>query len=307
MITRIGCYLFGCDFGQPLKENAPELLKKLGSFPHWPEGTLDHGSGSPAWVQHVKERGLAQSSAFSLPVHPTQLYESLTGLCLLALLLWARRHQKFRGQIFFLFAFAYGVARYLLEILRDDAERGSLPPALPEHILIPLGLVILAVGWCIGFSKAIRSVPLQRATQVASFIPAVLVYLALRPDTFANAPNVEWSTSQFIAITSGFAASVAFAVFYKAALAHPKQAMDLGLPPEPLPEGAEPADGPAPPADEDDEEEVRRPVKRVTKKVKRKPKPAPEAEATEPAAGAGEEAGEGAAKEGAPEEPEKAT
>ena len=53
MITRIGCYLFGCDFGQPLKDSAPGFLKTLGTFPHWPEGTLDHGRGSPAWAQHV--------------------------------------------------------------------------------------------------------------------------------------------------------------------------------------------------------------------------------------------------------------
>src|ERR1700728_3564737 len=26
MITRIGCYMFGCDFGQPLKESAPEFI-----------------------------------------------------------------------------------------------------------------------------------------------------------------------------------------------------------------------------------------------------------------------------------------
>src|SRR5262249_53278657 len=137
MITRIGCYLFGCDFGQPLKESAPAFLKKLGTFPHWPEGTLDSGRGSPAWAQHPSPDWaqvhpgfprLTESSTASSPVHPTQLYESLVGVLLLVLLLWYRRKQKFRGEIFFLFAFAYGTARYLLEILRDDAERGSLPP-----------------------------------------------------------------------------------------------------------------------------------------------------------------------------------
>jgi phosphatidylglycerol:prolipoprotein diacylglycerol transferase len=285
MITRIGCYLFGCDFGQPLKESAPGWLKKLGTFPHWPDGTLEAGQGSPAWVQHVRDRGLSHTSTASLPVHPTQLYESLVGAMLLVLLLWARKKQKFRGEIFFLFAFAYGVCRYLLEILRDDAERGSIPPALPEQVLLPLGLGLLAVGWVIGFSKAIENVPLRRFTQVVAFVPVVGLYLMLKPDTFATAANVQFSTSQFIAIASGFAASMAFAVFYKAALAHPKQAMDLGLPgePAPAPAGDAPPEADAPADDDEEEAPVRRPTpkKKKGKKGKAAKKAAPKAEETD--------------------------
>jgi hypothetical protein len=61
----------------------------------------------------------------SFPVHPTQLYESLVGLTLLGLLLWQRKYTRFRGQVFFLFVFAYGFFRFLLELWRDDVERGS--------------------------------------------------------------------------------------------------------------------------------------------------------------------------------------
>lgn len=246
MITRIGCYLFGCDFGRPLSETAPAFLKKLGTFPRWAEGTLDHGSGSPAWVQHVKERGLSPTIDHSLPVHPTQIYESLVGAGLLVLLLLARRRQRFRGEIFLLFTFAYGVCRYLLEILRDDAERGSVPPSLPEHQLIPLGLAIFALGYVIGFSKRIESVVLQRITQVLAFVPAVAAFLIMRPQTFAVTANYQYSTSQAVAITTGFAACVAFAVYYKAALAHPAAAMALNLP-----RTAAPADD----VEEEDEED----------------------------------------------------
>ncbi len=246
MITRIGCYLFGCDFGQPLKDSAPGFLKKLGTFPHWAKGTLENGSGAPAWVQHVKERGLSPTSSASLPVHPTQLYESLVGLFLLVLLLWARKKQKFRGQIFLLFFFAYGVLRYLLEVLRDDAERGSLPGSMPEQILIPLGLVIMAVGWVVGFSKAIENVTVQRVTQVVAFVPAVALFFMLQPAPGTFGTSASYSTSQFIGLASAVLASVAFAVFYKAALAHPKQAMALGLPPEYMP-GGDPEAAPPPP------------------------------------------------------------
>ena len=56
MITRIGCYLFGCDFGRPLAENDPAWLKGLGTFPKWAPGLLHEGNpseGSPAWAQSV--------------------------------------------------------------------------------------------------------------------------------------------------------------------------------------------------------------------------------------------------------------
>ncbi len=213
MITRIGCYLFGCDFGRPLGETAPAWLKKLGTFPRWVEGTLDHGSGSPAWVQHVKERGLDPTSEASLAVHPTQIYESLVGAGLLALLLLARRRQKFRGEIFLIFTFSYGVCRYLLELLRDDAERGSIPPTLPEHVLLPAGLVIFAVGYTIGFSHLLRDNVVRKVTQVLSFVPAVALYLALRPETFAASATLQYSTSQAVALATGIAASIAFAVY----------------------------------------------------------------------------------------------
>ncbi|WP_437781389.1 prolipoprotein diacylglyceryl transferase [Sorangium sp. So ce1097] len=247
MITRIGCYLFGCDFGRPLGENAPAWLKKLGTFPHWPEGTLDHGSGSPAWVQHVKERGLDPTAEASLAVHPTQIYEALVGAGLLALLLLARRRQKFRGEIFLLFTFSYGVCRYLLELLRDDAERGSIPPSLAEHVLLPAGLVVFAVGYMIGFSHVVRDGVLRKVTQALAFVPAIALYLALKPETFGASTTIQYSTSQAVALATGLAASIAFAVYYKAALDHPEQAMALNLPESPA--AADRA------ADEDDNED----------------------------------------------------
>jgi phosphatidylglycerol:prolipoprotein diacylglycerol transferase len=124
---------------------------------------------------------LPRDSEQSLPVHPTQLYEVLLGAGLVALLLGARKRQTFRGQIFLLFVFVYGVGRFLLELLRDDSERGSIPPALPEHVLIPLGAAVLATGYIVGFSKAIESPGVRRATSVLAFVPAVLLYLALKP------------------------------------------------------------------------------------------------------------------------------
>lgn len=143
-ITRIGCYLYGCDFGRPLSPTAPGFLKKLGSFPHWPDS-----HGAPAWQQHVEHgfrvtrqvcentyhgtmrEGLCHipaSTTHSVPVHPTQLYESLTGLTIFAILMFLWRRRKFEGQICLAFWILYGIARSALEIIRDDLERGAVGP-----------------------------------------------------------------------------------------------------------------------------------------------------------------------------------
>jgi phosphatidylglycerol---prolipoprotein diacylglyceryl transferase len=109
-ITRIGCFLFGCDYGKP--SNLPWAVQ----FP----------KGSPAWHHHVAQMvdRLPDTAAWSYPVHPTQLYESLVGLSLFALLMLIRRYRTFSGQVFIGWVVGYGVLRSLIEQFRDDEDRG---------------------------------------------------------------------------------------------------------------------------------------------------------------------------------------
>jgi phosphatidylglycerol---prolipoprotein diacylglyceryl transferase len=229
MFTRIGCYLFGCDFGKPLAASAPDWLKKLGTFPHWSEGTLPHGSGSPAWAQHVQQKLLDYDSTASLPVHPTQIYESLVGALLFALLITVRKNLKFRGQVFLTFTFAYGALRFLLEIIRDDFERGEFGPHLPEHIMISGGLFIFAVAYVVFMAPSVADGTMRKMTQIIAFVPAVVAFLLLRPASFAEQTLVQLSTSQWVAILTAIPAAVAYLVFFKAAEAHPASAMAIDL------------------------------------------------------------------------------
>ncbi|MEP7050197.1 MAG: prolipoprotein diacylglyceryl transferase family protein [Pseudomonadota bacterium] len=209
MLTRIGCYLFGCDFGKPLAANAPGWLKRLGTFPRWPSDVMD-GAGSPAWLQHVDLRGLSVSARASLPVHPTELYESLVGAALLVLLWQLRQRARFRGEVFLAFTFGYGVLRFLLEIVRDDSERGSFGPAFPEHVLIPVLLLVLAAAFAYGPVRSIGRVLLRRLALGAAFGLPALAYLALRPAA-QGAPNaVQLSTSQWISLLTALAAAGAW-------------------------------------------------------------------------------------------------
>lgn len=127
-IGRVGCYFAGCDYGKPLASDAPAWLKRLGTFPRWPEEVAGAAAGSPAWLDHVMRRGLPLSARASLPVHPTELYEALACAALFALLVVLRPRRRFAGQLALVFALGYGALRFLLEALRDDPERGLWGP-----------------------------------------------------------------------------------------------------------------------------------------------------------------------------------
>ncbi len=149
LFTRIGCYLYGCDFGARLTPEAPAWLRGLGTFPHW--ATTDAAgfacaappTGSPAFNHHVVAYDLAADATSSFPVHPTQLYESLAGLALFVVTLLVWRRRSFRGQPLLVLVMGYGVWRFLIEHVRDDPERGALG-GFSTSQLISLALIPIA-------------------------------------------------------------------------------------------------------------------------------------------------------------------
>ena len=120
------------------------------------------------------------SAQASLPVHPTQLYESLVGGLLLLLTWQLRRASRFRGEVFLAFTFGYGYLRFLLEIVRDDSERGSFGPAFREHVLVPSLLVLLAAAFAYGPLRSVARVAVRRAATAFAFVVPVLAYWLLR-------------------------------------------------------------------------------------------------------------------------------
>jgi len=234
LITRIGCYLFGCDFGTRLPDGAPHWLKTLGTFPHWAPGTLASGEGSPAYVRHLdlyRGSGLEQELIkmnSSFPVHPTQIYESLVGLGLLVLLLWQRKYTRFRGQVFFLFVFAYGFVRFVLELWRDDVERGSYGPTLDRHIYVPFCMLLFSVAFAFGISLGITNRRARTVARVLAFVPPVIGYIAMKPASFAGTVPYQLSTSQLIGLFSALAVAFFYTRFWEEARKNPALAMSLG-------------------------------------------------------------------------------
>lgn len=62
----------------------------------------------------------------TLPIYPTQIFESVGQLVLFLALLFARRYRRFHGQIFALWLMCYAVLRTTVELFRGDTERGTL-------------------------------------------------------------------------------------------------------------------------------------------------------------------------------------
>ncbi len=59
-------------------------------------------------------------------LHPTQLYESLATMLILALLLWLAPRKRFHGQVAAVYLLLYGSARFVIEFYRGDAARGTV-------------------------------------------------------------------------------------------------------------------------------------------------------------------------------------
>lgn len=168
-ITRIGCLLYGCDYGIPIPENASSFEKAIGiQFPNWsqkfPELTEQFQQavgcmtgpfhGSPAFHHHVREGLVAMSDATSLPVYPTQLMEIANGWIAFGLTMFVKQKTRFRGQTFLVFTAYYGITRSLFEMLRGDTQRGGIGIFSTSQIVGLTTFTAAAVAWVILAKRA---------------------------------------------------------------------------------------------------------------------------------------------------------
>jgi phosphatidylglycerol:prolipoprotein diacylglycerol transferase len=83
----------------------------------------------------------------TLPVHPTQLYESIGQFVLFVSLLFLRRYRRFRGQITGMWLMCYAVLRSTVELFRGDVERGTLHGLLTSIGGLPLADKVPLEAW----------------------------------------------------------------------------------------------------------------------------------------------------------------
>lgn len=146
-VTRIGCFLFGCDYGS-VSVGTLSLV-----YPRWDLSDVIQRM-SPAYTAHhgaLEDIFHAGATGFSHAVHPTQLYESLVGFVLFAALLLRRPYVQFRGELILLFFGGYGIARFFIELFRGDADRGlnvwgsGLSPS--QLISITVTALVCSIYW----------------------------------------------------------------------------------------------------------------------------------------------------------------
>ncbi len=115
-IGRVGCFAAGCCYGKPTD--------------HW-------------WGVTFKNLLPPPVADALVPREPTQLFESGAELIIFFILMWMFKRKKFDGQVFGAYLFLYGIARFLVEFVRDDPGRGSVFGGLLSGTqLIAIGLVL---------------------------------------------------------------------------------------------------------------------------------------------------------------------
>ena len=146
-ITRTGCFLYGCDYGQPTK------LAWALRFPRWdnPAITPWIKGNAPAYADHVNQALISHGHGFSEGVHPTQLLMSINGFLGFAVLMVLLPYRKFRGQLIAAFLIYYGITRFLVELLRGDAVRGVGVLGTPFSTSQMIGLFLVPVGAALWF------------------------------------------------------------------------------------------------------------------------------------------------------------
>jgi hypothetical protein len=109
---------------------------------HWPRGdkSLDlevERNGHPVHVGPFTPR--------TLGLHPTQVYETISMLLLMVLLLSFYPFRAYDGQVMTLFIACYAIHRFLNETLRNDTDTVALGMTLSQNISILMFLFAAAL------------------------------------------------------------------------------------------------------------------------------------------------------------------
>jgi phosphatidylglycerol:prolipoprotein diacylglycerol transferase len=109
-IGRLGCFFGGCCYGKP----------------------------TDSFV------GLVFPKTHGVKVHPSQLYEITALLIIAIILLYIKRKQQFKGQLFILYVIFYAVVRALLELFRGD-KRGFIIDGVLSHAQF-VALILISIA-----------------------------------------------------------------------------------------------------------------------------------------------------------------
>jgi phosphatidylglycerol:prolipoprotein diacylglycerol transferase len=133
-VGRIGCFAAGCDYGKPTTSAWGVVFTN----------PIAHEvSGVP----------------LGIPLYPTQPIMSLTSLSIFAILIWRYSRKSRDGEIFVLYLALYAVARFFIEFLRGDEDRGFVF----HHLLSTSQFIaILALATAVWMALILRHKPVRQ-------------------------------------------------------------------------------------------------------------------------------------------------
>jgi len=117
-IGRLGCFFAGCCHGRP--------------------------ADLPWAVTFTDPHSLAP---LGIALHPTQLYEAVGEFINFLILLFLRKRQTFRGEVFWSYVVLYSILRFFVEFFRGDSARGMLTQELSVAQAISVVMFFIAIGF----------------------------------------------------------------------------------------------------------------------------------------------------------------
>ena len=145
-VGRTGCWAVGDDYGRPWASPFAVL------FPE--------GAPASTALNMEREFGIAMPPGVSpdtvVAVHPTQIYETVMGLIMFAILWRMRDHKHAQGWLFGVWCVLAGLERFIVEFFRakDDRFFGMLTTAQLIAIAVAaVGVVIMTTRQTVGPGK----------------------------------------------------------------------------------------------------------------------------------------------------------
>lgn len=126
-VTRVGCFLSGCCYGQPTSGA-------------WGVDFPPYSSAGQTAAEAATRLGVE-----TIGLHPAQLYSSVCGLLILAVVLLSEKYLKKTGAAFGLFLVLYGIARFNIDFFRFYEDNARVLFSMTFSQLVSVGLLILGV------------------------------------------------------------------------------------------------------------------------------------------------------------------
>jgi phosphatidylglycerol:prolipoprotein diacylglycerol transferase len=138
-VGRIGCFAAGCDYGKPT--------------------TSAWGVVFTSPIAHE-----VTGVPLGIPLYPTQPIMMLASLSIFAFLIWRYPRKSRDGEIFVLYLALYAVARFFIEFLRGDEDRGFVF----HHLLSTSQFIaILAFATAVWMALILRHKPARQRAGTA--------------------------------------------------------------------------------------------------------------------------------------------